>query len=206
MTDVRTRGRHAPARLQSVALASISPRRRFLLETLGLDVVIVASSYDEQQPAGERIDPVELVQTHAVGKALAAAPHGPPVLVAADTIVALDGEMLGKPRDVNAARAMLARLSGRTHTVHTGFAVIDRRTQRRETGVESARVTFLPMSDDEIARYVATGEPLDKAGAYGIQGRGALFVASIAGDFYTVMGLPLARLGRAFASLGYELL
>ena len=89
---------------------------------------------------------------------------------------------------------------------HTGFAVVDRQTGNRESGVESAHVTFLPMSDDEIARYVATGEPLDKAGAYGIQGHGALFVASIMGDFYTVMGLPLARLGRAFSSLGYELL
>ena len=206
MTDVRARGRHSSARLQSVALASVSPRRRSLLETLGLEVVIVASSYDEREVAGRRIDPIELVQTHALGKALAAAPGGPPVLVAADTAVAIDGEVLGKPKDVRAARAMLARLAGRTHTVHTGFAVIDRRTQRRESGVESARVTFLPASDDEIARYVATGEPLDKAGAYGIQGRGALFVASIAGDFYTVMGLPLARLGRAFASLGYELL
>lgn len=206
MTDARDREHRSTSRLQSVALASVSPRRRFLLETLGLDVVTVVSSYDERSHAGKHRDPAELVQAHAIGKADAAARHGPRVLVAADTAVVIDCETLGKPHDVGEARAMLTRLAGRTHTVHTGFAVVDRQTGRRESGVESALVTFLPMNDDEIARYVATGEPLDKAGAYGIQGHGALFVASITGDFYTVMGLPLARLGRAFSSLGFELL
>ena len=205
MIDGRDRG-HPPSRLQSVALASISPRRRFLLETLGLDVVTVVSSYDESKHADKGSDPIALVHAHAVGKASEAAPDGPRVLVAADTAVVIGGALLGKPHDAASARAMLARLAGRTHEVHTGFAVVDRQSGRKETGVESAYVTFLPMSDDEIARYVATGEPLDKAGAYGIQGRGALYVASITGDFYTVMGLPLARLGRAFASLGFELL
>jgi septum formation protein len=206
MTDGRDRGHRPPARLQSVALASVSPRRRFLLETLGLDVVTVTSAYDEGEHVDEYTDPVELVRAHALGKAAEAAADGPRVLVAADTAVVIDGAVLGKPHDIGEARAMLRRLSGRTHTVHTGFAVVDRQTGGNTSGVESADVTFLRMSDDEIARYVATGEPLDKAGAYGIQGRGALFVASITGDFYTVMGLPLARLGRAFASLGYELL
>lgn len=206
MTETRDGGRHSPSRLQSVALASISPRRRFLLETLGLNVVTVATAYDESKHADANRDPLELVQSHAIGKAAAAAPDGPRVLVAADTAVVIDGVVLGKPRDAASARSMLACLAGRTHAVHTGFAVVDRQTGRREAGAESALVTFLPMSSDEIARYVASGEPLDKAGAYGIQGRGALYVASITGDFYTVMGLPLARLGRAFASLGYELL
>ena len=188
----------------SVALASRSPRRRQLLKSLGLHVVEVASSYDENAHAYS--DPREMVLEHARGKAALAAPNGPPLLVAADTDVVIDGAVLGKPRDATDAAAMLRLLSGRTHVVHTGFALLDRARGVSCDGVESARVTFLELDGDHIARYVASGEPLDKAGAYGIQGRGALLVASIDGDFYTVMGLPLARLGRAFASLGYDLL
>jgi septum formation protein len=194
------------ARLRSVALASISPRRRQLLESLGLEVVLVPSAYDEREHDDAGADPREMVLAHARGKAAQAASGGPPLLVAADTAVVIDGAVLGKPRDDAEAAAFLKRLAGRTHTVHTGFALVDRAGGRSADGVESSRVTFEPLADHEIARYVATGEPRDKAGAYGIQGRGALLVASIDGDFYTVMGLPLARLGRAFASLGYELL
>jgi nucleoside triphosphate pyrophosphatase len=177
-----------------------------LLESLGLEVVVVPSAYREEENAHAAGDPRELVLAHALGKARMAATGGPPMLVAADTEVIIDGAVLGKPRDAADARAMLARLAGRTHTVHTGFALEDRDSGRTVSGVETAQVTFLPLTPEQIASYVATGEPLDKAGAYGIQGRGALLVASIAGDFYAVMGLPLARLGRAFASLGYELL
>jgi septum formation protein len=206
MTDGREPGSRPPTALRSVALASISPRRRGLLESLGLEVVQIKSVYREDDHVAAHGDPRDLVLAHAQGKARFAEPLGPPVLVAADTAVVIDGEVLGKPRDPAEAQAMLARLSGRTHTVHTGFAVVDRASGKAIGGVESARVTFAALTATEIARYVATGEPLDKAGAYGIQGRGALLVASIDGDFYTVMGLPLARLGRAFASLGYELL
>jgi septum formation protein len=205
-----TEGREPESRpatpLRSVALASISPRRRQLLESLGLEVVQIKSSYREDDHLDAHRDPRDLVLAHAQGKARLAQTIGPPVLVTADTEVVIDGDVLGKPCDPAEAKAMLARLAGRTHTVHTGFAVVDRASGKTISGVESARVTFEPLSATEIARYVATGEPLDKAGAYGIQGRGALLVASIDGDFYTVMGLPLARLGRAFASLGYEVL
>jgi septum formation protein len=190
----------------AVALASISPRRRQLLESLDIEVVVVGSRYDEGAHHDDYDDPLELVLAHALGKAAQADPAGPPLLVAADTAVVIDGDILGKPRDAAEAAAMLRRLSGRRHEVHTGFAVTDRAAGRTVSGVESTRVTFEPLDGAQIARYVATGEPMDKAGAYGIQGRGALLVASIDGDFYTVMGLPLARLGRAFASLGYELL
>lgn len=194
------------SRVSAVTLASVSPRRRQLLESLGLAVVVVASGYDERAHDERYADPRELVLAHALGKAAQAHTLGPPLLVAADTVVAIDGAVLGKPRDAHEATCMLRQLAGRQHEVHTGFAVSDRARGRIESGVESTRVTFAPLDDGQIARYVATGEPLDKAGAYGIQGRGALLVASIDGDFYTVMGLPLARLGRAFASLGYELL
>ncbi|HME81818.1 MAG TPA: Maf family protein [Candidatus Eremiobacteraceae bacterium] len=190
----------------SVALASISPRRRQLLESLGLGVVVVASGYDEEEHAERYSDPKDMVLAHALGKAEQAQAGGPPLLVAADTAVVIEGDVLGKPRDAAEAAAMLRRLAGKRHVVHTGFALLDRAGGRSASGVESAAVTFMALDDSQIARYVATGEPLDKAGAYGIQGRGALLVASIDGDFYTVMGLPLARLGRAFASLGHELL
>ena len=206
MTDGREPQSRPPQNLRSVALASVSPRRRQLLESLGLEVVQVASGYREEDHLDAHGDPRDLVLAHAQGKARLAQAHGPPLLVAADTAVVIDDAVLGKPRDPAEATAMLMRLSGRTHTVHTGFTLVDRASRRSISGVESARVAFLPLTVAEIARYVDSGEPLDKAGAYGIQGRGALLVASIDGDFYTVMGLPLARLGRAFASLGYELL
>ena len=126
--------------------------------------------------------------------------------MAADTIVVIDGVLLGKPGDETQARAMLRRLSGREHHVFTAFAVVDRATGGSVSGVESTAVRFMPLRDEDIAAYVATGDPLDKAGAYGIQGRGGLLVASISGDFYTVMGLPLARVGGALRELGYNVL
>jgi septum formation protein len=191
------------ASLTEVALASQSPRRKALLEGLGLRVVIVPSAYDEDTAANGR-DPAELAQRHAFGKARHAATGGPSVLVAADTIVAVDGELLGKPCDADDARRMLRILSGREHRVFTGFALLDRAAGTQAGGVESTQVRFTDLDDGDIAAYVASGEPLDKAGAYGIQGRGALLVASICGDFYTVMGLPLARIRVALRELGYD--
>jgi septum formation protein len=194
-------------RIQAVALASASPRRLELLQSLGLQVTVVRSAYsEEEREHGAAVDPAELVQAHAAGKADLAEQAGPALLVAADTVVTIGDAVLGKPKDEGQARAMLRRLSGSRHTVYTGFAVVDRMSGKRALGVESTAVQFVPLQDDEIERYVQSGEPMDKAGAYGIQGRGALLVASIAGDFYTVMGLPLARIARAFATLGYGLL
>jgi septum formation protein len=191
--------------LKAVTLASQSPRRKQLLESLGLSVELVRSGYDEA--AGARTgDPGEIALAHARGKAQMAEPAGPPVLVAADTIVALDGELLGKPRDPAEAGAMLRRLSGREHRVFTGFVVLDRSSGESRSGVESTLVRFVPLEPAEIDAYVATGDPLDKAGAYGIQGRGGLLIASISGDFYTVMGLPLARVGTSLRELGYRVL
>jgi septum formation protein len=191
-------------RLRAVTLASASPRRLELLRGLGLEVTVVRSTYEEDNTLAPGGDPAALAQFHAEGKAAAAQAHGPPLLVAADTIVDVDGIVFGKPRDAGDARRMLALLSGRQHRVHTGFAVIDRARSRRISGVESTLVRFLPISAARIASYVDGGEPMDKAGAYGIQGQGALNVASVNGDFYAVMGLPLARLGLVFADLGFE--
>jgi nucleoside triphosphate pyrophosphatase len=195
-----------PARtpLREIALASQSPRRRLLLEGLGLHVAVVASAYAEEDNAPQGVSPRDVALAHAAGKAREAERSGPPVLVAADTIVVVDGELLGKPRGNDEAAAMLRRLSGREHVVHTGFVVLDRSQRRSVSGVESTTVRFARLRDEQIAAYVATGDPLDKAGAYGIQGLGGLFVSSISGDFYTVMGLPLARIGDALAELGYD--
>jgi len=190
--------------LQEITLASASPRRLALLQSLDLRVSVVRSSYEEVD-APQHEAPAAAALRHALGKAREAALDGPPVLVAADTIVDVDGAMLGKPRDAAHARAMLRTLSNRWHVVHTAFAVVDRESDERASGVESAKVRFIALDDGTIERYVATGEPLDKAGAYGIQGRGALMVERIDGDFYTVMGLPLARLAAAWRDLGYEI-
>lgn len=191
-------------RLAEVSLASASPRRLSLLESLELRVVVVRSGYDEAG-SGARGQGRELALAHAIGKAKAAQPDGPPILIAADTVVDVDGIVLGKPKDAAEAKTMLRTLSGRWHVVHTGFAVNDRTDGRFVTGVESSKVRFANLDDKQIERYVATDEPLDKAGAYGIQGRGALLVERIDGDFYTVMGLPLARLAATLRELGHEI-
>ena len=193
-------------RLQAVSLASQSPRRKWLLESIGLAVTVVPSAYREEDNAEPAARPDEIALRHALGKAEQAAASGPPLLIAADTIVEIAGELLGKPRDASAARAMLGKLSGREHHVYTGFVVLDRASGRRHSGVESTAVRFVPLDDVAIEAYVASGDPLDKAGAYGIQGRGGLLVSSIAGDFYTVMGLPLARIGAALRELGHDVM
>jgi len=190
--------------LREVSLASQSPRRKQLLEGLGLRVVVVPSAYVEESNTFETLDGAEIALRHALGKAVQAAQNGPPILIAADTVVQIDGELLGKPRDAHEAAGMLRKLSGREHRVYTGFAVVDRAEKACESGVESTVVHFATLSDTDITAYVATGDPLDKAGAYGIQGRAGMLVSSIAGDFYTVMGLPLARVGTALRDLGYD--
>lgn len=197
-----------PVRLTRIVLASASPRRYELLRSLGLRVDVVASGYAE--PPLPDLLPAELATRHAAEKLRAAlqrpATHvaGAPVL-AADTVVDLDGHSLGKPKDGAAATAMLERLSGKAHRVHTAFALAVPDAEDPVIELATTRVTFFPLEPAEIAEYVATGEPLDKAGAYGIQGRAASLVQEIDGDFYTVMGLPLARVIRSLRRLGFAL-
>lgn len=174
-----------------VVLASQSPRRRELLALIGIPHDVRPADLDESLLPGER--PPEHAERLAREKALAvAAAHPDAVVIGADTIVVLDGEILGKPRDRSEAEHTLGRLAGRTHTVHTAVAVV--RGGRVESGVESVEVTFRPLSAERIAAYVATGEPMDKAGAYGIQGYGAVIVERVHGDYFAVMGLALGRL------------
>lgn len=174
-----------------VILASQSPRRRELLALVGIPHEVMPADIDETQWPGE--EPVPHAERLAREKAQRIATMVPEALViAADTIVVLDGDVLGKPASAAEAIETLGRLSGRTHTVHTAVAVARRGELR--SGVESVEVTFRPLDASTIARYVATGEPMDKAGAYGIQGYGATIVERIHGDYFAVMGLAIGRL------------
>jgi septum formation protein len=180
-----------------LVLASASPRRRELLALLGLVPEIVPSDIDESWRDGEA------PQAHAerLARTKAAALHRPQAaVIGADTIVVVDGDILGKPRDAEDAASMLRRLAGREHVVHTAIAVAYR--NNTVSGVESTRVWFRPLTAETIAAYVATGEPMDKAGAYGIQGYGAVIVERIEGDYFTVMGLGLGRLVALFEAAG----
>ncbi len=198
----------SPLVLCNIVLASASPRRLELLTSLGLHVEVRPSGYHE--PDDPSATPLELAIAHARNKLLHVSPVGAAredawVVVAADTVVDLDGKALNKPAGTVEAASMLRSLSGREHQVHTAFAL---RAPGMDDVVEehaTTRVRFYPLSETEIAEYVATGEPMDKAGAYGIQGRAAALVESIDGDFYTVMGFPLARFVRTLRALGFSL-
>ncbi len=179
-------------------LASGSPRRKEILEELGYQFEIKTGDYDESTVALD--DPKEGVQKLALGKALAAVQQ-PGLYLGSDTVVVLDGVVMGKPSDEQDAFRMLRSLSGRTHEVCTGVALVtvgeDGTVEHTETFVEATEVTFFELTDEEIDRYIRTGEPMDKAGAYGIQGLGRVLVEGIRGDYETVVGLPAARVYRA---------
>lgn len=180
-----------------LVLASASPRRRELLARLGLDFDVLPSDADETWPDG--VAPGEAAAVIALRKAAQVSRQRPDALVlGADTVVVLDGVVLGKPPTPEAARTTLRTLSGRTHTVYTGLALVYRTAE--VTAFEGTDVTFAPLADAEIDAYVETGSPMDKAGSYGIQDLSALFVERIEGDFYNVVGLPLHRLYRTLLS------
>jgi septum formation protein len=186
-----------------VVLASSSPRRRELLSMIGITHEVMPADIDERYLPGEA--PPAHAERLAREKAAAVAPGAAGALIiAADTIVVIDDEVLGKPRDRHEAARMLGRLSGRSHTVHTAVAV--RYGSREASGVESPGVTFRTLDAERIAAYIATGEPMDKAGAYGIQGFGATLVSRIDGDYFAVMGLPLQRTIALAESLGVSYL
>lgn len=213
-----------------LVLASSSPRRAALLRLLGLTFTVHPVGDEAADPAAEEApaapagpggagapgpapsrDPVEAAAARARWlarvKAEIAAPHHPgAVVIGADTIVVVDGASLGKPRNAAEAAGMLRQLSGRTHHVATGIAVVRAAWALRLDDVTVTAVTFRPLSEEEIAAYVATGEPFDKAGGYGIQGRAAIFVERIEGDYYGVVGLPLAPLALLLRRAGVRVL
>ena len=179
-------------------LASASPRRRELLSYICPDFTVIATDTDEALPPGT--PPDEGVRILALRKAEAVAvAHPQATVIGADTMVALDGEIFGKPADNADAARMLRALSGREHLVYTGVAIIS--PHGRSVFSQETTVRFIELSEEDIREYISTGEPMDKAGAYGIQGGGALFVSGICGDFYNVMGLPICRLARELRAL-----
>ena len=189
--------------MPTLVLASGSPRRRELLAGLGLTPPARPVDVDETPLDGEPA--ADCVLRLARAKAAADARPGELVL-AADTLVVLDGRILGKPSGPAEAREMLADLAGRDHLVMTGVALRDTDAGRTAAAVETTRVTIGPLTESQIADYVATGEPLDKAGAYAIQGLGAIFVERVEGNYSNVVGLPLPLTARLCAELGYELM
>jgi septum formation protein len=184
-------------------LASASLRRAEILRDAGFHFSVLSSAIDETPYAGE--NPHDLVERLAVAKAelVAARAVGPAIIIAADTEVTIDGHVFGKPRSSDDARHMLEKLSGRTHSVLTGVALIRLPDAERITFVETTHVHFAALTADEITRYLATGEPHDKAGGYAIQGRAGRYIPRIEGCYFNVVGLPLARLQHALTELGW---
>ncbi len=187
-----------------IILASASPRRRELLSALGLAFEVRPAKGEEHPEPG--LDGGETAKRLSRAKCLEIASQAEEdaVVIAADTVVCLDDEILGKPADEEDAARMLKALSGRDHRVYTGVTVA--RGGRVLSDFEETAVHFRPLSEREIAAYIATGEPMDKAGAYGIQGRASLFVRGIEGDYFNVMGLPLCKLGEMLKELGVDLI
>lgn len=184
-----------------IILASQSPRRRELLKLMGLEFEIRVADIDEtMDPNG---DPMTEVARVSAAKAMAVDGKDN-VVIAADTIVVCEGKILGKPHSEQEARDMLTLLSGRDHQVMTGFTV--RQGFQTVTRTEVSHIYFRPLDPGEIGAYVKTGEPMDKAGAYGIQGYGALLVEGIRGDYSSVVGLPVCRLGRILLDFGVDCL
>ncbi len=196
-----------PCRL---VLASASPRRRELLAQIGAEFEVLPAQGEEHISTTKPEQAVvELSRQKAEEVAGLAAAQGRTLILGADTIVAFQGEILGKPKDEADAARMLHMLSGNTHSVFTGVAAIlmeGRKTVKSISFFEETQVTMYPMAELEINRYIATGEPMDKAGAYGIQGKCAIFIEKIIGDYNNVVGLPLAALYQNLAKSGIEIL
>ena len=188
-----------------IVLASASPRRRELLQMLGLEDFLICPAKGEELPP-DHATPEETVCSLASAKAREVAAKFSPdtLIIAADTIVVADQKILGKPHSEDEAFRMLRMLSGRTHEVYTGVSLM--RDEEMLTRAECTKVRFRELSDREIRNYIATGEPMDKAGAYGAQGKASLFVKGIEGDFFNVVGLPLCLLGSMLKGKGVTIL
>jgi septum formation protein len=186
-----------------IILASSSPRRKELLEKIGIRFKVDPSDYPED--LNSDLSPEDLAKSLSSGKALNVAKKYPDaIIIAADTFGVLKGKILGKPHTADEAEAMLRSMSGKSHRVITGLTVIDSASQKSITSTVETRVYIKKLSSEEISNYVKTGEPLDKAGAYAIQGLGSIIVEKIVGDYYNVVGLPLNTLVKSLKDLGLE--
>ena len=179
--------------MKKIILASASPRRKELLTTAGVEFEVLVSEADETIPEGTALKDAAMMT--AEKKALAVAENRDGIVIGADTIVVIDDKILGKPKDEADAFGMLRLLSGREHEVITGVCITD--GEKTEKFAQVSKVRFYDLTDDEITAYVATKEPMDKAGAYGIQGKGCVLVESIEGDYFNIVGLPVAATVRA---------
>ena len=187
-----------------LTLASASPRRYELLRMLGVDFTVIPSGFEEESDSSVPVG--ELVERNSLGKASDVARRTKEGLViGADTVVALDGKVYGKPSDIDDARRMLRTLAGRTHKVYSGVAVVRAEDGESKTAGAVTEVTFIPLSDEQIDRYFDMIEPLDKAGAYAIQGPGGVIIEKISGCYYNVVGLPLTVLDRLLSHFGEKL-
>jgi len=189
-------------------LASGSPRRAEILRNAGIVFEVQAALLDESrragEPPGDHVRRLALEKARIAAEAVAERESGAYFVVGADTVVVAGDEILGKPASEEDARRMLRRLSGTTHEVHTGLAVLRRPGADERAAEEITRVTFAPLSSEDIESYLATGEPFDKAGAYAIQGVGGRYITRIEGCYFNVVGLPLARLCALLRELGWE--
>ncbi|MDP1883821.1 MAG: Maf family protein [Candidatus Moranbacteria bacterium] len=191
--------------MRKIILASKSPRRKFLLEQIGLGFDIRESEYEEDMTVMS--DPHELVKFLALSKAQDVARHyEDAIIIGADTFVIFNDKFIGKPKDEQDARRILQSFSGKEHEVATGFAIIDTKNNITINDVGTALVRFRELSEEEIDNYIATGEPMTRAGAYGLMERAAVLIESINGDFYSVIGLPLNKVYVNLLKMGVDAL
>ncbi|MGC9598954.1 MAG: nucleoside triphosphate pyrophosphatase [Minisyncoccia bacterium] len=190
--------------MRKIVLASSSPRRTEILNRIGLKFVVDPGDYKEDMTL--KLAPRELAKRLSLKKAESVARrHKDAVVIGADTCVVYKNRVLGKPGIPKRAKAMLKLLSGRTHSVFTGFTIIDTKTGKRVSRVSESKVYFKKLGNREMNAYVRTGEPLDKAGAYAVQGRGAAFIRKVEGDFFGIMGLPLYEIVHELAKFGVKI-
>ncbi len=190
--------------MKKIILASESLRRKKILEQIGLKFSVEKSNYEEKRIADS--PPSEIVEFLSLEKAnLLAVKYEDAIIIAADTLVVLNGEILGKPKSEEDARDMLRKLRNKTHTVITGFTVLDTKSGREVTKHVETKVKFKDLSEMEISAYVETGEPMDKAGGYGIQDKGGLFIEEIDGDYFNVVGLPLFAVSETLREFGIDI-
>lgn len=184
--------------MKKIVLASQSPRRHELLSMVGIDHEVITSDCDENieyKGPADMVSKLSALKAGSVAEVLKKRGEKA-IVIGSDTIVCFKDTVLGKPKDEKDAFHMLSELSGHTHSVFTGVTVIDNENDKTESFYEETKVTFYDVSDEEILNYIATKDPLDKAGSYGVQGRGAFLVKRIEGDYFTVVGLPIAHLIR----------
>ena len=191
--------------MERIILASASPRRKELMTMAGLSFDVVVSDCEENiafDGPEDMVKQLSFLKANDVADKIRTTEKEPHLVIGADTIVYFQNQILGKPKSVEDAYCMLRAMAGNCHTVYTGVTIIDTASCRSETFCEATHVEFYDVTENEIRDYIATGDPLDKAGSYGVQGRGAFLVKRVEGDYFTVVGLPIARLIRELKKYG----